>query len=47
MFFYVIHQYRFLVGRGVDGSGGGGDGGAEHAIFFLKKKSLLDFSSKI
>ena len=47
MFFYVIHQYRFLVGRGVDGSGGGGGGGAEHAIFFLKKKSLLDFSSKI
>ena len=36
MFFYVIHQYRFLVGRGVDGSGGGGGGGggAEYAIFF-------------
>ena len=34
MFFYVIHQYRFLVGRGVDDSGGGGGGGAEYAIFF-------------
>lgn len=34
MFFYVIHQYRFLVGRGVDGSDGGGGGGAEYAIFF-------------
>ena len=34
MFFYIIHQYRSLVGRGVDGSGGGGGGGVEHAIFF-------------